>query len=192
MSRQAKVPPWPRGTSGSLGSVQVGAQWCGAPSDPGSWGDSHPPLQQGILRIGFANVNGLWAKKDENNALLHQFIWRKSFDMMGIQEVNLHWKKVAQNHSMYERTRNEHEAIHLSLAYYKDYEPLNPFQPGGVALMSLNKMAFRVMDHGQDARLLGHWAWTRLWGRSGITLQIVTGYRPNKSVQNLVGAWSQQ
>lgn len=58
--------------------------------------------------------------------------------------------------------------------------PLNrPKQYEGTALFSIGSSACRVCDKGSDISQLGRWSWTRLSGKNGHSLCIISAYRPN-------------
>jgi len=38
-------------------------------------------------------------------------------------------------------------------------------QTGGVALLTVNKLTYRVASSGCDPSGLGQWTWTRFWGK---------------------------
>jgi len=54
-----------------------------------------------------------------------------------------------------------------------------PYQPGRVAIFSLNKTAHQVSSGRQDPGRLGRFCWTTYQGRNNHTLCIVAGYRPS-------------
>jgi len=57
----------------------------------------------------------------------------------------------------------------------------NPYQPGGVAILSHNRVAHWVASMGQDPTGLRWFCWTTYWGRNDLTVRIMAGYWPCKS-----------
>ena len=51
-------------------------------------------------------------------------------------------------------------------------------QPGGTAVLSINKMANSFIDIGVDESKLGHWSWTRYQGSFDSSFIIFSVYRP--------------
>jgi hypothetical protein len=55
----------------------------------------------------------------------------------------------------------------------------------------MNEIAHRVVDKGRDNSLLGRWSWTKLRGKHGYTLIIITAYRPNPPSAGVMGVYAQ-
>jgi hypothetical protein len=67
----------------------------------------------------------------------------------------------------------------VSWAHNRTAAPRQARQYGGCSLFSINKVAHRAVEKGQDSSNLGRWVWTRYKGRDNNTLCIITAYRPN-------------
>jgi len=59
------------------------------------------------------------------------------------------------------------------------------FQPGGTAILTINKLSHKTTTPGDDTSGLGRWCWTRLRGRGNHFLRIVSLYRPGKAEGHL-------
>ena len=130
--------------------------------------------------------------KHRKNQQLMRFVKQNDMDVIGLSECNLNWKHIQPADRLEERTIGWFESLHISTAYYATYNTVQPYQFGGVSLWSVNQAAHRVMSKGVDTTGLGRWSWTRYRGRNGITLRVVSAYRPvlNKEGPTLV--WNQQ
>jgi len=80
-----------------------------------------------------------------------------------------------------EWTQGWWEAIHLSIRHNKKDSNTNPYQLGGVAILSWNRVVHRVSGTGQDPTRLCRFCWTTFWGKSNWTLWIIAGYWPCKT-----------
>ena len=101
------------------------------------------------------------------------------FDIMGMEETNINWKKIPPESQLATRTREWWQISHTATANLETTEG-RIHQYGGVALCTIGQMATRVIDKGKDNRRLGRWAWTRYQGRGELQLRVVVVYRPNK------------
>ena len=141
-----------------------------------------------MLNIGGFPVDGHSAKLEE----LRLYLSNCKLDSIGLTECNAHWKMIPVHYNMAERTRGWWENMHINIAYYAEYKSLSKQQAGGVCQWSINKGAHRVMEVGQDTRGLGRWAWTRYRGRNGVSLRVVTVYRPVLNKTGVLSVWNQQ
>ena len=101
--------------------------------------------------------------------------------MFCFAETNVMWSELHSQDRMRERTKGWFENININMAYYHEYPIKKKFQAGGTVVWCLNEAASRSMNSGKDE--LGRWAWTRLTGKEGKVLRILSAYRPvpNKS-----------
>ena len=115
--------------------------------------------KKGNLRIVTQNINGLGqisgSLKERN---LKEFILDRDIDIMGVQELNVCWAKVQEKNIIWDRFRHWREVSQLSVAYNIQDTNKMRYQPGGTAVLSINKMANRVTATGADESKLGHWA----------------------------------
>ena len=66
------------------------------------WGDEFQKKTTDI-KMGFNNVGRLWVSKKDNldkNQALIQWIAKYEFDIFGISEVGINWKKINNNRSL--------------------------------------------------------------------------------------------
>jgi len=70
------------------------------------------------------------------------------------------------------------KATHLSIGHNTKDTNTNPYQPGGVAIMSCNKVVHQISGSGKDPTGLGRFCWTTYQGKNNLTVRIVMGYRP--------------
>jgi len=105
----------------------------------------------------------------------------KQIDIFLTTENNVAWHRIPVLQQLPERTQGWWEALHLSIGYNKQDQDANPYQPGGVAILSCNKVAHRVARSGQDPSRLGWFCWTTYRGKDNLILQVITGYHPSKS-----------
>ena len=52
------------------------------------------------------------------------------------------------------------------------------WQPGGCLKISTSITTHKVLSKGPDTSILGHWVWTRYWGKRNLALRVITAYRP--------------
>jgi len=89
------------------------------------------------------------------------------------------WAPPAQ--CLHERTRGWWEALHLTISHNHTDQDANPYQLGGVAILSCNKTAHQVVGSGQDPTGLGRFCWSTYRGKDQILLWVVAGYWPCKT-----------
>jgi exonuclease III len=147
--------------------------------------------EEGVVRIGFNNINGLsLTNNDIRNLEIHGFLKEGDFDVFGMAETNLHWrncKKQAKD-LMYGWFRRSH----ITYRYFKDYPCNNSYQVGGVLQIGIGDITCRIKECGGDETGQGRWTWHTLVGRSHRTLRIITAYRPVKNTTNAGSVWHQQ
>jgi len=102
-------------------------------------------------------------------------------DILITTENTVTWHWILATQWLLERTRGWWEACHLNTAHNTSDPNANPYQPGRVAIPSLNKSAHRVSSCGQDPGSLGRFCWTMYRGWNNCTLCIVAGYWPSLS-----------
>ena len=158
-----------------------------------SWGDIRRHGVDECIRIGFWNCGGLPATNtDPKNAMIRDWILHHQFNIVGLSECNIHWKKMRADQRLPERTLGWFESIHLSLAYHLDWLPQTTYQVGGVLLWSINNTAHRVIKSGSDSSNMGRWCWTTYRGRNNTSLRVISAYRCVVNTTGPQSAWSQQ
>ena len=127
-----------------------------------------------MLRLGFQNIGGFPRErnkiKEEN---IRIGISTYSFDIFGIVETNTYWRLVPKDLKLHNRLKHRWDSLHLSMAFNGSSAPRTSRQFGGVALLSMNKAAHRVIDKGLDASGLGRWCWTQYRGKASNTLRVI-------------------
>ena len=84
------------------------------------------------LRIVTQNINGLGQMKNSLKELnLKSFASNFGVDILGIQETNVCWNKVGQQHTIWDRFRGWKEACKLSVAFNSYEKNSQKYQPGG-------------------------------------------------------------
>ena len=163
-------------------------------SDDQEFGNEFLEKPEGVFRVCNWNIGG-WPLNiaDPKNQLLKQEILRMEPDVMGLSELNTHWRSVPASVRLSERTMGwfAHQRS-PAVAYYADLPNAPRDQVGGVAMWSTDEGCIRFMEEGKDKRGLGRWLWTRYRGASGLVLRVVMGYRPVKNIQGTKSVWSQQ
>ena len=62
------------------------------------------------------------------------------------------------------------------MAYNSKDRNAEQYQPGGVAMFSVGKIAHRVVEQGKDPSNLGRWVYVRYRGKHDRTFRVVTVY----------------
>jgi len=93
-------------------------------------------------------------------------------------EMNVCWRNLPITHQLHGRTDGWFEARQLSISYFRSDAHATPHQVGGTCTLTVNQAAHRVHSSGSDLSGLGRWSWTRLQGRRGIFLRVISAYRP--------------
>ena len=131
------------------------------------------------LLCAFANINGLSRKvKLPKERMLRKIITDYDIDIMGISEVNINWNKVEQAERWEERTSEWWENFKSITAHNTEDEATRAVQQGGCLQVAQNKASNCFTDSGRDPTGLGRWVWTRHCGKNGISLCVISAYRP--------------
>ena len=151
-----------------------------------------PSKASSSLRIVFQNINGL-PIRSSNPKLdsLQAFINNNHVDVMGLSELNSVWHLIPTTSHLPALTAEWFESCHLGLAWNTNEHLLSPCQVGGVALLSTNQLAHKVISTGCDPTNLGCWTWTRYRGQQGLYLRIVSCYRPVFNAKGPLSAYNQ-
>jgi hypothetical protein len=119
--------------------------------------------------------------ENPKNRIIYNTITNKQIGILGMSELNKCWHLVQEKDRWKDRTRGWWESSHCTLGYNRnDNELSTVFQPGGMAVISINKSSHRVIASGLDKTGLGRWSWTRYRGKHNVTLRVVSAYRPCK------------
>jgi len=87
----------------------------------------------------------------------------------------------SQRYNDYQRELEGGGRHSISLGYNKQDHNAKPFEPGGVAILSCNKVAHRITSLGQDSSGLGRFCWTTYQGKDNLILRVIASYCPCKS-----------
>ncbi len=156
------------------------------------YGDDIPVKSKQTLRIAFQNIGGLpiqCSDIKEDYIRLGLSTW--DFDIFGLVQTNLDWHLIDEDNKLWARTREWWEHTHISHAHNNTSTPITEKQYGGTAIFTINNIAHRVADKGCDGSGLGRWSWTKLRGKKGHILTIITAYRPNPPSAGVMGVYTQ-
>ena len=133
----------------------------------------------GTIRLGFHNINGLnFDKKGVKYKQIFNFIKNYEIDSMGLAETHTYWPKVDKKKRLWDKTRGWFEAQNINTAFNKTEKCISTrYQPSGIVSIATKKIAYKVMDKGEDKSLLGRWAWTRFEEKDKRRLRVITLYR---------------
>ena len=157
-----------------------------------SWGHELAPKSQGILRLGFRNINSLPIQRlDPKNNQIILDVKSFQFDCMGVAEVNLAWQNLPYVDQLEERFRGMFEFAKYTSANNRDPSFRERQQSGGTMMVVNGFMCARVFHSDRDPRKLGRWCSNLLRGKNGLKLRIITIYRPVVS-KGALSAYQQQ
>ena len=147
----------------------------------GFWGNALLAKPTTSFRIGFQNINGFnLDSSDEKSQKIQQITTLHNFDFLGIQEVNLHLRRMGTDGLWAERHHSTFTG-YTHAATTKHCSSKNRRVFGGTACFMPPNTAHRAIEHGHDLTDLGRWSWTLIRGRNGLHTRIITGYRPVRS-----------
>ena len=148
--------------------------------------------KNGIIRIGFLNVNSL---SSQNNTLKYDSIKNgletSEIDIFGLVEPNKAWHVLQPEHTWKEITKTWWQDSHRTIAYNSRDISSGAYQPGGSITTVIHQCAHRVLTSGVDDTLLGRWSWVTLRGKHNIKTTFFTLYRPCKSTYSENTTYSQ-
>jgi hypothetical protein len=148
--------------------------------------------QKNTLRVAFQNIGGFPSKKNDiKEDYIRMGLSKWDFDIFGLVETNLDWRLLHEEEKLWGRTREWWEHLHISLSHNCTFPPISEKQFGGTVIFTINEIAHRVVEKGKDNLLLGRWSWTKLRGKNGHTLVIITAYRPNPPSAGVMGVYAQ-
>ena len=142
-------------------------------------GDAFGTKDSDVIRILTQNINGIG--REANNTketMLKTYVTDNAIDIAAVQQLNVCWTHLANKHKIWDRFRGWKESSHLKVAYNRREKSKTYFQPGGTAVMALNKVSHSWESSGVDDTKLGRYAWMRFQGSYGRHLRIISIYRP--------------
>jgi len=161
------------------------------PSDTGQqhdsylepWGDQfQQPKPPNTIRICLQNFGG-WptSAKHQKNDNIRRFVNSAEVDVLLTTENNIAWHKLTGKNRITKRTRGWWESLQVNTAHNMTDPHTGAYQPGGVGVFSINRMAHRVHSIGSDPTGLGRYSWTVFYGKDNKRLRAIAAYRPSKS-----------
>jgi hypothetical protein len=155
------------------------------------WGHKLPEKSEGTLRIGLRNLNSLPIKKNHSkNQAFIQDIIDGQLDIMCATEVNVAWHNIPYEDRVHERFRDNLEFAKYVATNNRDRSYTEKFQRGGTLIVSQGNVCGRTYAYGSDNSILGRWSWIKVRGRHGLSLVLVTVYRPVHS-EGILSAYQQ-
>jgi hypothetical protein len=131
--------------------------------------------EEGVVRIGFNNINGFGAStNDSKNVELYGFMKEADFDIFGIAETNIHWHNSRLQPK--DITYGWFHRLHISQKYYKEYPTTANHQVGGVMQLAIGDISCKVTSQGGDESGQGRWTWHSLAGKTQRVIRIITAY----------------
>jgi hypothetical protein len=156
------------------------------------FGDIINLKQKNILHIGFQNIGGFPTQRtDIKGEYIRTGLSQWNFDIFGIVETNVDWRKLMEENNFWSRTREWWENLHISHSHNTTFPPLAKRQFGGTAIFTINHIAHRVVEKRYDNTQLCRWSWTKFRGKNGHILTIITAYRPNPPSAGVMGVYAQ-
>jgi hypothetical protein len=157
------------------------------------YGDECESKGESCLRISSVNIGHFPGhRRHEKFQALYDYITSGHIDVLGLQEINIHWKKKAATEQIPELIRLWPGNYRVKTSYFKDYKATTATQVGGVSQWALREAADRTGGAGEDEEGLGRWVWQRLMGKRGRSVRIVTAYGPVINKSDLGSVWNQQ
>lgn len=167
----------------------------GVPQDtPERFGDDVTTKHDNSIRIMFQNINGLPAKKDkQKNTHILETVNGFETDIFAASEVNKYWPNIPADHRPQHRFRGWWENSHIGFAYNSTFRQKQASQPGGNMIITTGHAATRVKGGktNNDPSGLGRWCSTPIRGKNGMSLRIVSAYRPSNKIAKRNTTYSQ-
>ncbi len=147
-----------------------------------NWGDNiSSNKDNNIIRIMFQNIGGLGYNHENSKAeSLKNFMNQYEVDIMTMAEVNVNWRRVTRQYSIYDLANQWFESKTISFAYNQRARCKTGHLPGGVGIISRGEAALRNKEAKQDKSRLGRWSWNLLQGKDNNKVRIVSVYVPKK------------
>ena len=137
--------------------------------------------RSGMCRIFVQNPGGIGVTPGVKFGKLMEFLKENKVDIAGISEVNVNWKLVTDGRNLGDRTYGKFESQRAISTYYRKDNSALRNQPGGTAMLAMNKISYCVQSSGRDKRGMGRWCWIRLRGKNGIHTRLITVYVPTQN-----------
>ena len=146
-----------------------------------SWGHKMKRKEDKIIRVSFVNVNGIGAfAKHIKSEGVRNYMVEKTVDVMGIAETNVHWGKVHNKDTIWDRTKAWAPDRRIGVSYNTQQRITGRHQQGGTATIVTNDISYRYKSSGYDTSGLGRWSWVLVSGKQNCITRFVTVYAPQK------------
>lgn len=133
------------------------------------------PKQDGITRLLSMNINSIKQANDYQDAReIAQALKISGVNIWNFQETNLNWKSQCQSKCYEQYRRVYHHARIATSSSIITYPTL--YQPGGTMCAVTDNYVGRVVESGSDKEL-GRWSFTRVLGKHGRHIVIVSAYQ---------------
>ena len=145
-------------------------------------GDSCEGKEESSFRIVTQNINGIGqVRNNVKEKAMKEFISDYNIDIMALQQLDVSWDKVKNANKIWDRVRGWKESSNLSVCYNTEDVNRRTYQPGGTAVIAVDKITHTWDSSGFDNKKLGRYSWIRFQGSYGRYLRIVSVYRPCRS-----------
>ena len=160
------------------------------------WGERMGRKDNGVFRLLQLNLGTMAAKGDsEEFRTFTGQLDRMQVDCLTGQEINRDWSRMQEKDRLHERFRGVFETIHVTESRYKnEFFTTGSRQFGGTAVFHFNSAAHRIhteKQRGIDPKGLGRWSSTRLAGKRGRGIRIISAYRPNSNETGELSVYAQ-
>jgi len=135
-----------------------------------------------MIRICLQNFGG-WptSAKHPKNDNIQRFVNSAEVDVLLTMENNIAWHKLTAQNRLNKRTRGWWESLQVTTAHNTTDQHTAAYQPGGVGVFSINRMAHRILSVGSDPSGLGRYCWTVFLGKDNKRFHTIAAYQPSKS-----------
>jgi hypothetical protein len=152
----------------------------------GPWGDTLASKPDNVFRYCFANIYGLpIAVKHEKHDRITNAMNKHEIDVFGLAEVNLNFPQLGPDQQWIHRFPNLKTHSNYAINQHSTSQDRKLY--GGTAYLTNTTTSPKVADSGADPTGLGRWTWVQLTGRRGLSIRIISGYRPVKDSTNRAG-----
>ena len=128
----------------------------------------------------FQNMGGMGNASDQSSqhkldALKNTMI-NEGISIIWLVKVNVNWSKIPIKDNIFNRTDGWFKTRMIITGYNRVTISGRPFQSGGTAIMTVDKVSWRAIATGQEFRNLGCWSWVLLREKNNTRAIITTAY----------------
>ena len=141
-----------------------------------------------MIRILFQNPHGLgWMAggtrvQSPKITKLRDTLIKHQVDILGLSEVNKDWRVIPKKDTFWSITDGWFEHRRLTTGINSKVPPTSQIQYGGTLVMAMNRIAYSITAHNDDARQLGRWTSFLFRGKNQHHCRIICAYCPCKGV----------